>query len=76
MATGKSPFTDVDEDGSVLDALVNNEPSEIPEKQSRESFANFIERCLEKDGDNRPTLTDLMNHEFLVDAVNCLEVWR
>lgn len=68
MATGRSPFSDVDDDGSILDALVNSEPSEIPEKESRESFANFIERCLEKEGDNRPTINELLSHNFLADA--------
>ena len=56
--------------------MINNEPSEIPRKESRESFANFIDKCLEKDGDNRPTITELMNHAFLIDAENYIEVWR
>ncbi|KAM1953950.1 hypothetical protein EV2_024129 [Malus domestica] len=57
--TGEFPFTS--NEGPILD-----DPSPTPSKhQFAPEFCSFIEACLQKDADERPTAEQLLSHPFI-----------
>ncbi|KAM1273319.1 hypothetical protein ACFX2H_023233 [Malus domestica] len=57
--TGEFPFTS--NEGPILD-----DPSPTPSKhQFSPEFCSFIEACLQKDADERPTAEQLLSHPFI-----------
>lgn len=69
LATGKPPFKNLPENESVLDAIINRE---IPDVQTKtEAFNQLMQRCFEKDPNNRIKIKEILDHPFLADAENC-----
>ncbi|GJM99779.1 hypothetical protein PR202_ga16912 [Eleusine coracana subsp. coracana] len=64
-ATGKFPY-DVNEGPANLMLQILDDPSPTPPEDAFSSeFCSFINGCLQKDADARPTCEQLMSHPFL-----------
>jgi len=68
MATLNPPFTDNSMKG-LYDKILNNKIQKIPNRYSK-NLSNIIENCLEKDPTNRPSVSEILNNNFLKQFEN------
>ena len=83
LATGTIPYF-AQSEFKILSAIVaeGHQPEAVPSRWS-ESFRDFIRWCFEKDPELRPTIDQLLRHEFLTElAANdsklqaCKAAWQ
>ena len=73
LAKGDPPFSDRDE-SEMFDAVINDPVGRIPEKWSP-AFADFVEKCLIRDPEERWSIQQLLSHEFMQNAEQAREGW-
>jgi len=64
----------------VLFKITKAEPAKLAyRKRWSADFHNFIEKCLQKDPNARPSMTELLQHPFIRDATDtqpCIDLYR
>ncbi|CAI4223053.1 unnamed protein product [Auanema sp. JU1783] len=66
LANGEPPHSDL-HPMRVLFLIPKNDPPQLTGSWSR-AFQNFVEQCLNKNPDNRPTASELLKHVFIRKA--------
>ena len=75
LAQGYPPWQDLANDISLLlYAIIHDPVPRIPSKWS-DTFADFCNKCLLKTPEERWSINQLLNHEFLVGAEQYREQW-
>ncbi|CAJ0930397.1 unnamed protein product, partial [Mesorhabditis belari] len=67
LANGEPPHSDL-HPMRVLFLIPKNPPPQLSGSQWSRSFRDFVEVCLNKDPDNRPTAKELLRHPFIRKA--------
>uniref|UniRef100_A0A1I7YLG9 non-specific serine/threonine protein kinase n=1 Tax=Steinernema glaseri TaxID=37863 RepID=A0A1I7YLG9_9BILA len=67
LANGEPPHSDL-HPMRVLFLIPKNAPPQLSGSQWSRSFKEFVELCLNKDPDNRPSAKDLLRHPFIRKA--------
>ncbi|OCT98467.1 hypothetical protein XELAEV_18010701mg, partial [Xenopus laevis] len=66
MAEGQPPFVDIDPE-DIVDHILQNPTPKLPSNKWSEKFQSFLELCLEKNVNSRPTAKQLLKHPFVKD---------
>ncbi|KAJ3097590.1 putative protein serine/threonine kinase, partial [Physocladia obscura] len=66
LAQGKAPYADLSVP-RVLSLIPNNEPPSLQGNYTR-GFKDFVNMCLQRDPQRRPTASDLLKHRFIKAA--------
>ena len=66
MACGEPPYADLPP-MKVLFLIPKNPPPELPSTFSK-PLRSFVNHCLQKNSDKRPTAAELLKHKFIVKA--------
>jgi serine/threonine-protein kinase 24/25/MST4 len=67
LANGEPPHSDL-HPMRVLFLIPKNPPPQLTGNQWSRSFKEFVELCLNKEPDNRPTAKELLKHQFIRKA--------
>ena len=71
MNDGEPPYMDVADPIKALYLIAsNNKPPIASWDTLSENFQDFLDKCLEKDVEKRPCTAELLEHPFLLKAVN------
>lgn len=63
--TGKFPYTANDGPANLMLQILYDPTPTPPRDQFSTEFCSFVDACLEKDADKRPTADELMSHPFV-----------
>lgn len=63
--TGKFPYTANDGPANLMLQILYDPTPTPPRDQFSPEFCSFVDACLEKDADKRPTADELMSHPFV-----------
>ena len=67
LAQGEPPYLN-EPQVRVLYNIANNPPPQIDSNTWSPQFCDFVDRCLKKDPEERFSIDQLLNHEWLTDA--------
>jgi len=70
IATGVHPFSEANGFLGLIKCIVSNEPPKLDAEKFSSEFFNFVNKCLEKNPDNRGGCDDLLKEPFIEKYVN------
>ncbi|KAF4547520.1 MAP kinase kinase kinase wis4-like protein [Elsinoe fawcettii] len=67
MATGRRPWASLDNEWAIMYNIAQGNPPQLPSQdQLSEQGLDFIKRCFERDPAKRPSATEMLGHEWIM----------